>query len=144
MWTRRSIIEFGFLTVGGAPARSDRASSMKIAEVVYHLDDLDKVSLVLGNIHNHFAGTNDQVTIALVVYGSALRAFRETSASLEIRVMFEDLVEDSGLKAFACSNSLRAEGIGLKDLVPGFYLAEKGGVVKLAELQGDGYAYIRP
>jgi uncharacterized protein len=32
----------------------------------------------------------------------------------------------------------------LADLLPGFGLADKGGVVKLAELQGQGYAYLRP
>jgi uncharacterized protein len=32
----------------------------------------------------------------------------------------------------------------LKDLLPGFAVAEKGGVVKLAEFQAQGYAYLRP
>jgi hypothetical protein len=28
--------------------------------------------------------------------------------------------------------------------LPGFIVAEKGGVVRLAELQSQGYAYLRP
>jgi intracellular sulfur oxidation DsrE/DsrF family protein len=32
----------------------------------------------------------------------------------------------------------------LKDLVPGFVSADRGGVVRLAELQAKGYAYLRP
>jgi intracellular sulfur oxidation DsrE/DsrF family protein len=32
----------------------------------------------------------------------------------------------------------------LKDLVPGFILADKGGVVRLADLQQQGYIYLRP
>ena len=34
--------------------------------------------------------------------------------------------------------------ISLADLLDGFHAADKGGVVKLAELQGQGYAYLRP
>ncbi len=48
-------------------------------KVVYHLNDLDKVSFVIGNIQNHLDGVGgpDHVTIALVVHGPALRAFHQ-------------------------------------------------------------------
>jgi Domain of unknown function (DUF1791). len=36
------------------------------------------------------------------------------------------------------------QGVKLDDLTPGFVVAEKGGVVRLAELQQQGYAYLRP
>jgi intracellular sulfur oxidation DsrE/DsrF family protein len=39
-----------------------------------------------------------------------------------------------------CSAAKRS----LADLLPGFVAAERGGVVKLAELQRDGYLYLRP
>ena len=32
----------------------------------------------------------------------------------------------------------------LNDLPPGFAVAEKGGVVLLADLQAQGWAYLRP
>jgi hypothetical protein len=32
----------------------------------------------------------------------------------------------------------------LPDLLPGFISADGGGVVRLAELQAQGYVYIRP
>lgn len=32
----------------------------------------------------------------------------------------------------------------LPDLLPGFAVAEKGGVVRLAELQAQGYICLRP
>jgi intracellular sulfur oxidation DsrE/DsrF family protein len=34
--------------------------------------------------------------------------------------------------------------IALADLLDGFVSAEQGGVVRLAELQREGYAYLRP
>ena len=59
-----------------ADAATEKPAPAKL-KVVYHLSDLDKVSFVLGNIQNHFDGVGgpDNVTIALVVHGQALRAF---------------------------------------------------------------------
>ena len=57
------------------------------ARVVYHLDDLDRVDMVFGNIKNHYAGMGgpDKVAIALVVLGPALKAFHVDKASSELR-----------------------------------------------------------
>ena len=40
--------------------------------------------------------------------------------------------------------SMKSQNIGLKDLPPGFISAGKGGVVRIAELQSQGYLYLRP
>jgi hypothetical protein len=53
-------------------------------------------------------------------------------------------MKKSGLQFSACIHSMRAQEVTLKDLLPGFAVADKGGVVKLAELQGQGYVYLRP
>jgi intracellular sulfur oxidation DsrE/DsrF family protein len=34
--------------------------------------------------------------------------------------------------------------VTLRDLLPGFGIAERGGVVRIAELQSAGYVYLRP
>jgi intracellular sulfur oxidation DsrE/DsrF family protein len=39
---------------------------------------------------------------------------------------------------------MRALNITLKDLLPGFVAADKGGVVRIAELQSQGFIYLRP
>jgi len=39
---------------------------------------------------------------------------------------------------------MKGQKVTLKDLLPGFVSLEQGGVVRIAELQGQGYAYIRP
>jgi intracellular sulfur oxidation DsrE/DsrF family protein len=39
---------------------------------------------------------------------------------------------------------MRAQNVTLKDLVPGFLVAERGAVVRIAELQSQGYVYLRP
>jgi intracellular sulfur oxidation DsrE/DsrF family protein len=83
------------------------------------------------------------LVIALVVHGGALRAFHKASASLDVSAALADLV-DNGLVAYACSNTLRAQSVTSNDLLPGFDPAECVGVVMLTQLQGRGYAYIRP
>jgi intracellular sulfur oxidation DsrE/DsrF family protein len=39
---------------------------------------------------------------------------------------------------------MKAQHVTLQDLLPGFVEAEKGGVVRIAELQSRGYLYLRP
>jgi intracellular sulfur oxidation DsrE/DsrF family protein len=48
------------------------------------------------------------------------------------------------LELAPCGNTVTPQNISLKDLLPGFVSAEKGGVVRLAELQSQGYLYLRP
>jgi intracellular sulfur oxidation DsrE/DsrF family protein len=113
--------------------------------VVYHLTDLDKVDFVLGNISNHFAGMggSDKVTIALVVHGPALKAFHTSEALGDVSKRTEELSK-TGLQMHACGNTMRAQNVTLKDLLPGFVVADKGGVVRVAELQSQGFIYLRP
>jgi intracellular sulfur oxidation DsrE/DsrF family protein len=122
-----------------APAVPDRS------KVVYHLCDLDKVNFVLGNIQNHFDGMGgpDNVTIALVVHGPALKSFRADSASPDVAKRIGGFAK-SGLALAACGNTMRSQSVTLKDLLPGFVEADKGGVVRIAELQSQGYVYLKP
>jgi len=39
---------------------------------------------------------------------------------------------------------MTAQKVTLKDLLPGFIAADRGGVVRIAELQSMGYVYLRP
>lgn len=116
-----------------------------IPKVVYHLSDLDKVAFVLGNIENHFAGMGGtgKVTIAVVVHGPALKAFHsaETPPDMTARVR---ALAGSGLGLHACGNTMRAQNVTLAQLLPGFVVADRGGVVRLTELQQAGYLYLRP
>jgi len=121
------------------------AAGAEFGKVVYHLSDLDKVDFVFGNIRNHYNGMGgrDHVTIALVVHGPALQAFHLDGATADNAKKFEEL-RNSGLQPAACINTMRAQNVTLKDLLPGFTVAEKGAVVRLAELQSQGYTYLRP
>ena len=50
----------------------------------------------------------------------------------------------AGLELAACGNTMKSQKVGLADLLPGFIAADKGGVVRIAELQSQGYLYLRP
>jgi intracellular sulfur oxidation DsrE/DsrF family protein len=130
-------------TMAGA-ARASAAAADK-AKVVYHLSDADKVGFVLGNIRNHFDGMGgpDKVAIVLVIHGPPLKAFRAASANPDVTQRTAELVK-AGLELDACIHSMKGLNLSLNDLLPGFAVAERGGVVRIAELQGQGYAYLRP
>jgi hypothetical protein len=147
---RRNIL-WGAISALGAAFAASRARAAGEAtpsaklRVVYHLNDLDKVSFALGNIQNHFDGVGgpDNVTIALVVHGQALRAFHSASASPDISKRVGQFSK-AGLQIAACGNTMVSQNVTIKDLLPGFVAAERGGVVRIAELQSQGYLYIRP
>jgi len=143
---RRTLLQLACITLPIAPfVEPARAATTDGAKVVYHLSDLDKVDFVLGNIGNHYDGMGgpENVTIALVVHGPALKAFRTADATPGVTEATAERAK-SGLQLNACIHSMQAMSLTLGDLLPGFTVAEKGAVVRLAELQGQGFAYLRP
>jgi intracellular sulfur oxidation DsrE/DsrF family protein len=142
---RRTLLQLACATLPVAPIIAPANAATPEAKVAYHLADLDKVDFVIGNIGNHYRGMGgpENVTIALVVHGPALKAFHAADATPDIKQHADQLVK-SGLQLSACINTMRATNVTLPDLLPGFTVADKGGVVRLAELQGQGYAYLRP
>jgi len=143
LWSTVSALGAAF-AASRAKAATEAAPSTKL-KVVYHLADADKVNFVLGNIQNHIDGVGgpDHVTLALVIHGPALKAFHSTQANPDVSKRIGDFSKD-GVELAACGNTMKAQNITLKDLLPGFVSAEKGGVVRLAELQSQGYLYLRP
>jgi intracellular sulfur oxidation DsrE/DsrF family protein len=135
-----------FVARAASSTRAETASpSVDVPKVAYHLADLEKVAFVLGNIRNHIAGMggHDKVRIALVVHGPALKAFRANAFNVAIKSDLGE-VRGAGVELHACRHTMDAQKLTLGDLLPGFVVAEKGAVVKLAELQGQGWAYLRP
>ena len=132
----------GLAAVRASAATEPQSGAPK---VVYHLADAEKVEFVMGNIRNHFDGMGgpDKVTIALVVHGPALRSFLDSSTDADLRSKLGGLSK-KGTSLHACANTMAHMKITLKDLMPGFVLADKGGVVRLADLQQQGYIYLRP
>jgi intracellular sulfur oxidation DsrE/DsrF family protein len=121
------------------------ATKAKRQRVVYHLDDVDKIAMALRNVDNHIEGTGGpgKADLSIVVIGPALAMFRQDKADGIMSVTVAAM-QQHGVQFNACGNTMRGMKLELSDLLPGFVKAEQGGVVRLAELQDDGYAYIRP
>jgi intracellular sulfur oxidation DsrE/DsrF family protein len=125
---------------GEADARPRHAT-----KVAYHLSEIDRVNFVLGNIKNHIEGTGGpgMIEIVLVVHGPALRAFRKAGIEPQVSQRMTQFSK-AGVKFDVCANTMHAMKLDVADLVPGFSVVEEGGVVRLADLQAQGYAYLRP
>ena len=131
-------------SLGAQRARAATPVADKL-KVVYHLSDSDRVAFALGNIQNHFDGVGgpDNVTLALVINGPALRAFHRAAANPDVTHRVGQFVK-GGLTLHACGNTMKAQEVGLTQLLPGFVEADRGGVVRIAELQAQGYFYLKP
>ena len=134
---------FGAFGLAAAPGRAADAS--RASKIVYHLVDAERVGLALGNLRNHVAGSGGPgaARFACVVLGPALKTFRRVGGDLGAAEDMRGRIAD-GVVFYACANTLRAQGWTLADLQPGFQLAERGGVTLIADLQVQGYAYLRP
>ena len=113
--------------------------------VVYHVADADKVNFALGNMRNHIKGVGgpENVELVLVVHGPGLKRFHDIQATDKLRKMVSGL-QDLGVEFDACGNTMRAQQVQTDDLIPGMIRVDQGGVVRIAELQQQGYLYIRP
>jgi len=149
---RRNIITALLAGIGGGAASASTAVRAKAEpakpdkhKVAYHLSDFDKAEFVLGNIQNHIDGMGgpDKVTIALVVHGPALKAFHTIAATPKVAERLQNFSK-MGVALSACGNTMQSQKVALTDLLPGFVKADEGGVVRLAELQAEGYVYLRP
>jgi intracellular sulfur oxidation DsrE/DsrF family protein len=78
-----------------------------------------------------------------VIHGQALKAFHAASAKPDITRRVGQFSK-TGLELAACGNTMKSQNVTVKDLLPGFIAADKGGVVRIAELQSQGYLYLRP
>jgi intracellular sulfur oxidation DsrE/DsrF family protein len=143
LWSAASALGAA-LGVSSAKAATDATAPNRL-KVVYHLSDAEKVNFVLGNIQNHIDGVGGpgHVTIALVIHGPALKAFHAVQANPDVSKRVSEFSRD-GVELAACGNTMKAQNVTLPDLLPGFVSAEKGGVVRLAQLQAQGYLYLRP
>ena len=114
-------------------------------KVVYHVSELEKVGFVLGNMANHITGVGgpENVELVLVAHGPALKAFHDISADPKISDRVAALQKD-GAHFEACGNTMKAQDVSLDDLLEGFAQRDEGGVVRIAQLQSEGYIYIRP
>ena len=119
-------------------------------KVAIHVDENDPavMNMALNNVQNtmaYYHEKGDQVTIEIVAYGPGLNMLVEGKSPGKDRISAMAL-ESDGLTFAACGNTL--EGMKKKTGADVPLLEEAvvvpSGVVRLIELQEQGYAYVRP
>ena len=115
-----------------------------------HVDESDKqkLNMALNNVQNvkaYYEQKGEEVVIEVVAYGPGLQMFVEGQSPVADRIATMALESDN-ITFAACGNTLKkmTEKAG-KDIA----LLEEAtvvpsGVVRLMELQEDGFSYIRP
>ena len=135
---------------GRAGASSSSSRTEQPAKVVLHVNQNDAavMNLALNNAQNvasHYKAAGQPVTIEVVAYGPGLHMLRSDTSPIKPRLASFTL-EQPEIRFSACENTQtnmsKAEGkpvplLSEAKVVP-------SGVVRLIELQQQGYAYIKP
>lgn len=120
--------------------------------IAIHIDQNDPalMNLVLNNVSNvveHYHGKGEEVQIEVVAYGPGLNMLREDKSPVKDRI--KRLAEGSfasKVSFAACGNTMQvmeqAEGHPIQ-IIPQASVVPAG-VVRLSELQEQGWSYIRP
>lgn len=130
---------------GGGATRPHNGAGTTKQLVVYHISEANKVPFVLVNINNHIDGVGgpDGADIVVVVHGEGYRGFLKQEVDLGISQEVE-LLDVQEVRFEVCGPTLDYFKATLQDLVGSFRRLDEGAVVRLTELQMNGYAYLRP
>src|SRR5262249_1355820 len=136
------------MLAGAAAEASHLTEHPRKHKIVYHLTDpgADKAKAVLGNIRNHVKGVGGWQHIEaleLVVHGTALKSVLRRDMDPEVR-RGREMLQTGGMTFGACGNTMKGLKVTLADLAEGARELPQGGVVRVMELQDQGYVYIRP
>jgi intracellular sulfur oxidation DsrE/DsrF family protein len=117
-------------------------------KVLYHVDGKDpevaKYALALINKHIDAEGGPDSIDVELVVHGPALELFENDKIDPEMKKRFEQALS-KGVHAEMCQVSMKLYNKTLDNLVKGFVATLHPVAVKrIADLQQQGYIYIKP
>ena len=129
------------------PDQAVAAAADKV-KVLYHVDGKDpevaKYALALINKHIDAEGGPDKIDVELVVHGPALELFEKDRMDAEMTKRFDQIME-KGVKAEMCQVSMKAFGKTIENLAKGFVATLHPVAVKrIADLQQQGYLYIKP
>jgi intracellular sulfur oxidation DsrE/DsrF family protein len=149
---RRSIFAALAAAFAAAPALAEPAAAVgeKKHRLAIHVDqgDLAQMNLALGNASNvfeHYKSRGEEVEIEIVAYSQGLHMLREDTSPVKERI--KALREKMPNVVFsACDNTRRRmeKDEGRKITFVAQTTVVPSGVVRLMELQEQGWSYVRP
>ncbi len=115
-----------------------------------HVDQNDPrvMNMALNNVQNvtsYYESQGDEVVVEVVAYGPGLNMYVPGKSPVADRISTMSLAMDN-LTFAACGNTLRnmSAKAGHEVKLMGEASVVPSGVVRLVELQEEGYAYVRP
>ena len=130
-------------------AKSDKQKA-KVHRVAIQVNENrpESMNLALNNAKNvvdYFKSQGETAIVEIVAYGPGLHMYRDDTSPVKQRVAQMSL-EEPGITFAACANT--QANMSKAEQKPITLISEAkvvpSGVVRLMELQGKGYAYIRP
>ena len=149
--TRRTIAQSALLIASaGAAGAASAAEEKKSHRISFQVSDNDpaRMNLTLNNVVNamrNYSDKGEPIEIEVVAYGPGLHMLRADDSPVKDRLKsMKDSLPD--LTFSACENTLKgmekAEGKKI-EILPQARLVPAG-VIRLTELQEQGWSYIRP
>jgi intracellular sulfur oxidation DsrE/DsrF family protein len=127
-----------------------KAAATATNKVAIQVNQNDKavMDLALNNAKNvidYYAAKGEMVAVEIVTYGPGLHMLRSDTSPVKERISVLSL-ENSNLTFAACGNTQanQSKAENKPVVLVGEAKATPSGVVRLMELQKQGYAYIRP
>jgi intracellular sulfur oxidation DsrE/DsrF family protein len=119
--------------------------------IAMHIDENDPalMNLVLNNVQNvaqAYAAMGDSVMVEVVAYGPGLVMYIDGKSPVADRIAAMSLELEGKVSFSACGNTMRkmAANSGAEVRLIDEAVVVPAGVVRLVELQEQGYSYIRP
>lgn len=134
-------------TVASADSGAHRTADGRL-KVLYHIDgsdvDVAKYAMALVKKHIEAEGGPDKIDVKIVVHGPALKLFDKDTVDPELKSKLKTVI-DMGVEPEMCQVSMKLFGTPLEQLVSGFVpTAHPVAVKRIADLQEQGYLYIKP
>ena len=138
------------LVLAGLVALPLAAVAAEPVKIAFHVDENDpaRLNLVLNNLQNvakHYAAEGREVRIEVVAYGPGLDMLVAGKSPVAERISAMAM-ELQGVAFAACADTMDAveRKTGTRpELLPEAVVVPSG-VVRLVELQEDGWAHVRP
>ena len=148
--TRRATLVAGMFAVAGLLSPAADAADAKTHRIAIQVDVADPavMNMVLNNInaiYAYYRPRDETVDIELVAFGPGLLMLRDDTSPVKARIAAAHAAHPT-LVFSACENSRRAVSAaeGKEVSIVPEARPVPAGVVRLSELQEQGYTYLRP
>lgn len=116
---------------------------MEEYKVIFHIDEISKWELLLGNVTNLLAAAEGiKIEIEVLANAQAVKYY-DPSQQLNPDIETMKILHQKGVRFVACNKALNANNVN-KDNLLEFTEVVPAGIFELIQKQNEGYVYIKP